>query len=231
MKRLFALLIILITIVGGVSAEDAYAYNFPFTLLLRRNGTDSVWFTKNKGDTVTNKISLHIFPIISASNPTTSSVTSTVYLYWLKQSSNKVNIKITFVGNESWVESESSPSTFMLWCASIENQGATKTAANSEDNGINFDVVITDNNNAAVGSLSFNTAEARLTKATDAQRSITFNPAETKSGSAELAYASPLAIAMTINPASKDTDGSIVGHWGVDIQFVGYIKATIIAAT
>lgn len=227
MKRLFALLIILITIVGGVSAEKVY--EFPFTLLLRRNGTDSVWFTKNKGDTVTDKISLHIFPIISASSTTTSSVTSTVYLYWLKKSSNNVEIKITFVGNESWVESESSPSTFMLWCASIENQGATKTATDSEDKGINFDVVITDNNNAAVGSLSFNTAEARLTKATDAARSITFNPAETTSEGG-FVYASPLEIKMTINPASKENN-SYVDHWGVDIQFVGYIKATIIAAT
>ncbi len=223
MKRLFALLIILITIVGGVSADDAY--NFPFTLLLRRNGTDSVWFTKNDTDTVTNKISLHIFPIISASSPTTSSVTSTVYLHWLKQSSNKVNIKITFVGNES---TDHDP-TFMLWCATIENQGATKTPTNSEDNGINFDVVITDDNSQTVGILSFDTPEKRLTKATDANRSITFDP-EAK-GKNNLVYKSPLEIKMTINPASKDTDGSIVGQWGVDIQFVGYIKATIIATT
>ncbi len=225
MKRLFALLIILITIVGGVSADDAY--NFPFTLLLRRNGTDSVWFTKNDTDTVTNKISLHIFPIISASSTETSSVTSTVYLHWLKQSSNNVEIKITFVGNESTEHD----STFMLWCASIENQGATKNATDSENNGINFDVEIKDANKKAVGeSLSFDTPAKRLTKATDEARSITFNPAETTSGGG-FAYASPLAIEMTINPASKDTDGTAIAQWGVDIQFVGYIKATIIAAT
>ncbi len=229
MKRLFALLIILITIVGGVSADDAY--NFPFTLLLRRNGTDSVWFTKNASDTVTNKISLHIFPIISASSTETSSVTSIVYLHWLKQSSNDVRIKITFVGNES----TDHDSTFMLWCASIESQGATKTAEESENNGINFDVVIKDKGGegSEVGHLSFGTNEnpsPRLEPATDDARSITFNPAKTTTGG-DFVYTSPLAITMTINPASKDTDGTAIPQWGVDIQFVGYIKATIIAAT
>lgn len=219
MKRLFALLIILITIVGGVSADDAYS--FPFTLLLRRNGTDSVWFTKSGDYTDTDKISLHIFPIIYGSDTTKSSVTSTVYLRWLKQSSNDVRIKITFVGNES----TDLDSTFMLWCASGEG----------EAKGINFDVEIKDKNNKDVWSLIFKEASDdasdgvydasyRSKKLTDKQRSITFDPADTT-----LAYESPLKINMTINPTLKGTDG--IYHWGVDIQFVGYIKATIIAAT
>ncbi len=229
MKRLFVLLIILITIVCSLSAADS-DYSFPFTLVLNRNGTDSVWFTKNKTDKETDKISLHIFPIISASSTTTSSVTSTVYLHWLKQSSNDVNIKITFVGNESCNDNST---TFMMWCASIEDKGST-TTTESEDNGINFDVEIKDANNEAIGSLTFNTAAKRLTKKSDAERSISFNPAATTTttnGSTDFTYKSPLSIAMTIKPASKDTDDSYVEQWGVDIQFVGYIKATIVAQT
>lgn len=231
MKRLFVLLIILITIVSVVNADDTPSgtYEFPFTLVLKRNGTDSVWFTKNVNDKETDKISLHIFPIISASSTTTSSVTSTVYLHWLKQSSNNVNIKITFVGNESC---DDNSTTFMMWCASIENKGST-TTNESEENGINFNVEIKDANNKAIGSLTFGTAVERLTKKTDAERSISFDPAETTTtdGSTDFTYKSPLSIAMTIKPASKNESGSIVEQWGVDIQFVGYIKATIVAVT
>ncbi len=236
MKRLFVLLIVLITIVCSLSAADS-DYSFPFTLVLNRNGTDSVWFTRSVTDKETDKISLHIFPIISAADPTTSSVTSTVYLHWLKQSSNKVNIKITFVGNESHDETKS---TFMMWCASIEDKGST-TTTESEDNGINFDVEIKDANNKPIGSLTFNTAADRLTKKSDAERSISFDPAATTTttttdGSTDFTYKSPLSIVMTINPASWDTDTTsgtktAVARWGVDIQFVGYIKATIVAQT
>ncbi len=227
MKRLFALLIILITVVCSLSAADDYT--FPFTLVLKRNGTDSVWFTKSAADKETDKISLHIFPIISASSTTTSSVESTVYLHWLKQSSNKVNIKITFVGNES---SDETRNTFMMWCASIEDKGST-AADESEDNGINFDVEIKDAGDKNIGSLTFSTAADRLTKKSDADRSLTFNPAETTivDGSTSFTYTSPLSIKMTINPATNDSTRGQIAEWGVDIQFVGYIKATIIAAT
>lgn len=153
MKRLFALLIILVTIVCSLSAADDYS--FPFTLVLKRNGTDSVWFTKSATDKETDKISLHIFPIISASSTTTSSVESTVYLHWLKQSSNKVKIKITFVGNE---EKGDDSTTFMMWCAS------EKDDSENEDKGINFNVVIKDADNKEIGSLTFDSAAGRLTK-------------------------------------------------------------------
>lgn len=236
MKRLLVFLTILIAVISFANAADS-GYDFNFTLKLNKNGTDQVWFAKSKTDTnPNNSVSIHIFPIISAQEITTStttgttttitttgsSVSDTVYLHWLKQSSDKVNIKLTFVGNEAFEEG-ADKKTFMLW-----------SAKNGEESGINFDVTATDANGKLEKSLTFRTSDARLTKQKESDRSFAFNPEESSNGS--LTYKSPLKITMTINPASyvyegdKKTD-TTQAKWGVDEQFVGYIKATIIDAT
>ncbi len=221
MKRLLVVLTILITVVSFACAESNN-YDFNFTLKLNKNGTDQVWFAKAETDSNPNKsVSIHIFPIISASNTSTSSVEDTVYLHWLKQSSNNVKIKLTFVGSESFEEGEDK-STFMLW-----------SAKNGEESGINFDVTATDESGKVIKSLTFTTSDARLTKQSETNRSFEFNPEETANGS--MLYQSPLTITMKINPASYVYDGGTKtdqthAEWGVDEQFVGYIKATIVDA-
>ena len=241
MKRLLLLFIVLISVISSLAAEDSTTdpnYTKAFFLLLNKNGTDQVWFQKEKttdaADPDANSISINIFPLINAAS--TPVAKDTVYLYWIKQSSNNVKIKITFVGNESC---DSNSSTFMMWSASTKDDAST-TENESENKGINFDVTITDSSSNPVTIKTSSNKDKlewswtdRHTKQQDTARSFSFKPDEKVKDSegndtSAYVYTSPLKIDMTINPAFGS---STAPAWGVDEQYVGYIKATIEAVT
>ena len=234
MKRLLLLFIVLISVISSLAAEDSTTdpnYTKAFFLLLNKNGTDQVWFQKKKttgaADPDANSISINIFPLINAASDPVAK--DTVYLYWIKQSSNNVKIKITFVGNESC---DSNSSTFMMWSASTKDDPSSTDKNESEDKGINFDVTITDSssNPVTIKKLEWSWVN-RHTKQSDEARSFSFKPDEKvkdSDGNDAYVYTSPLKIDMTINPAFGS---STAPAWGVDEQYVGYIKATIEDAT
>ena len=233
MKRLLLLFIVLISVISSLAAEDSTTdpnYTKAFFLLLNKNGTDQVWFQKTTdgGADPDSKISINIFPLIDASsaNPVAE---DTVYLYWIKQSSNNVKIKITFVGNES---RDSNSSTFMMWSASTKDDANT-TENESEKKGINFDVTITDSSAKTIGSFT-RTLSERTTMLPDDNRSFTFTPDEKETdsdGNSTNKYTSPLTIKMKINPTQYDSETEKYYWATVDEQYVGYIKATIEDAT
>lgn len=219
-------MISVISSLAAVDTETASAYDFSFYLKLNKNGKDQVWFQKEKtegaNDPDSYSISINIFPLINAGSSNLVA-TDTVYLYWIKQSSDNVKIKITFVGNENCT---SNSTTYMMWSATTKDN-ATTDENESENNGINFDVKITDSSSTpnTIGSRECTFAERR-TKLADEFRSFTFLPDAKENGNYK--YTSPLKIDMTINPVYGN---STTPQWGVDEQYVGYIKATIEADT
>ena len=221
MKRLLLMIVLLAFLVFVLPAASD---SFSFTLVLNKNGTDSVWFSESSDENAAH-INRYVFPLVEANKQNTQVASGQFYLHWEKNSDRTVKIRLSFVGNES--EDDSTSGGFMMWRA------ATKS---DEKNGLNYDVKLKAGSGTGsdIGEFSFTSADARLTATSKTgKRTITFDPtteSTATNGTTGKEYVSPALITITVNPASSDDSGNHA-YWGVEEQYVGYIKAEIVVSS
>lgn len=204
MKKIVVLLLFLIVITCSLVADEG---DINFTLLLNKNGTDDIWFSDNGTDTTRGKsINPVIFPLISNG---AKSISRVIYFYWIKQSSNNIVIKLSFVADPTDKEYEDSTKDL------TGNGYMMRRTGNMI--GRNLDVTVEGNNGNTIGSVeSSNTIFSAMPigntgDSSDNDRSITFNPES---------YSSPAKLTLTVE-AEK-------GQWEIESQYEGYIRAEIL---
>lgn len=212
MKKIIVLLIILIAITCSLSAVDN---TIDFTLVLNKNGTDDIWFSNSDNDTARgSSINPVVFPLISTG---ATSITRVIYFYWIKQSSNSIAIKLSFVADPTDTEhTEGSVTT-----KDLTGNGYMMRRTGSKI-GRNITVTMVDKSNNAIGSVTPTTNEVftpmpigSTGDTSSSDRSITFNP-ET--------YNSLATLSLTVNQGN--VDGS--QKWEIESQYEGYIMAEIL---
>lgn len=212
MKKIVVLLLFLIVISCSLVADEG---DINFTLVLNKNGTDDIWFSNSETDTTRrNSINPVVFPLIS--NGTTS-IERVIYFYWIKQSSNSIVIKLSFVADptdtkyiESGVETKD-----------LTGNGYMMRRTGSKV-GRNISVAMNDKSDNSIGSVEPTTNEVftampigNTGDTSSSDRSITFKPEQ---------YTSPAKLTLTVNQGIVDDSQK----WEIESQYEGYIMAEIL---
>ena len=234
MKKITLLLLIFITVLFCISAEDNEDLpSSNFIIYLKKKGTDELFFT-DSGKADDSHVNGFMFPIITSnedgSEPT--ELTASLYLHWVHQSEYSVKINIFFCGSET-EDASTSKTGYML----TKTQDSLKNTV-----GLNYQVKFKNGETEVLKAISLsNSSDAGKTddkgnviiselvsgmSVADRTRTITLG----KSGSTQTVV-SPLEIEMTIvAPYDEytDTDGSTkYKQYWMEAQYYGYIKAEI----
>ena len=233
MKKITLLLLILITALFCIPADDTELPSNNFIIYLNKKGTDELYFTETD-DATNSHVNGFMFPIITSnedgSEPT--ELTASLYLHWVHQSDYSVKLIISFNGSNA--DDASDNDGYML----SKTQDSKKS-----DVGLNYYVTfeggtgstatpkpITFTNSSHAGEeVDGKVIISDLVSKMDAEdRSRTINLG--KLGSTQTVV-SPLKITMKIvAPYDEytDTDGSTkYKQYWMEAQYYGYIKAEI----
>ena len=234
MKKITLFLLILITSLFFISAEDAELPSNNFIIYLNKKGTDELYFTET-ADANNSHVNGYMFPIISSTSSGTepTELSATLYLHWVHQSDYSVKLIISFNGSNA--DDASDKDGYML----SKTQDSIKS-----DVGLNYYVTFEGGtgSTATPDPITFTNSSAAGTKGEDgkiiisdlvssmtaAQRTRTINLG--KLGSTQTVV-SPLKITMkVVAPYDEytDTDGSTkYKQYWMEAQYYGYIKAEI----
>lgn len=210
MKKLLVLFSFVLLV---LCSADAGENDINFVLYLNKNGTDDVWFSNVDTQTTRgSSISPVYFPLVTDGGKT--DLVCNVYLYWIKQSSNNIIIKLSFVGDTT--DKEYTEGT--VTTKDLTGTGYMLRRVSTTKVGRNFDVTLSDKDSKTIGTVESSSTiftampignNGDTTTTTD--RSISFNP---------LSYTSPAKLTMTVE-AENDT-------WEIECQYEGYVRAEVI---
>ena len=237
MKKITLLLLILITALFCIPADDTELPSNNFIIYLNKKGTDELYFTETD-DATNSHVNGFMFPIITSnedgSEPT--ELTASLYLHWVHQSDYSVKLIISLNGSNA--DDASDKDGYML----SKTQDSIKSSIKS-DVGLNYYVTFKGGtgSTATPAPITFsNSSDAGKTvdgkviiselvsPASAEKRTCTINLG--KLGSTQTVV-SPLEITMNIvAPYDEytDTDGSTkYKQYWMEAQYYGYIKAEI----
>ena len=228
-KLLFLLMILSISVFSLSSATtfSASGRDIVFELILNRQGVDEIWFDYNNSKDATHGASISplYFPLLTNN---TSSLEATVYFHWIRQGSDNVLIKLSFVASTSNTNDMKGDGYMLRMVPEDES---------SDKNGMNFNVSIKDSSDNAkdVGTIEgenykyttmpaedvskTTTTGSETVTTTTPGRSIVFNPDS---------FTSPAIISMEIKPPL--VEGTSTYQWQYEAQYGGYIRAEIYTA-
>ena len=235
MKKITLLLLIFITALFCISAEDTELPSNNFIIYLNKKGTDELYFTTTP-DADNSHVNGFMFPIITSnedgSEPT--ELSASLYLHWVHQSEYSVKINIFFCGSED-EDASTTEGGYML----SKTQDSLKSTI-----GLNYyvsfkggtgsteipqEITFKNYSDAGTQDAEGNIKISELVSPASAEkRTCTINLG--KLGSTQTVV-SPLEITMKIvAPYDEytDTDGSTkYKQYWMEAQYYGYIKAEI----